>query len=723
MYRSTLLLLSVYLLLLFAACRGEAGLADLEEVGTADQSVTVVGRTAFPESFGAYPRLVRLEAHPTAKGALIGTFEATASVGAVFYRSDDDGRSWRYLSQVTDTSRTRVCCSTLYELPRAMGTLPAGTLLWATSAGTESSGISLRIWRSGDAGVTWAFHSTISTSTAGLWEPEFDIDTQGRLVVYFSSEAYKASGYNQAIVQAFSTDGAKTWTAPQIIVGVADGVRRPGMPVVTKTPAGRYLMTYEICNWDYGCVVHVRGSHDGYTWGPPDWLGYRPTSTNGNVFAHAPTITWVNDGTANGRVLLIGQRLYDKAGRVVAGNGGTIFSSPTGGEFEPWTEINAPVQIPETATRLNWCNNYSTPLVTTRDGRGIISIALGDNGVNNACRAYYGVNWLASGRCVILGAISDKYNEKYGSLGFCQSGEFATADTVGRYNRFERGSIYWHPNTQAHEVHGLIHAKWAAKGYERSLVGFPVTDEVALPNGTGAYNHFERGSIYWKAGTTQAFMVVGLIKDKWAEKGYETGPLGFPIQDDAPAADGVGAFSNFENGTIFWKPNLGAHEIHGVIYAKWARQGYERAILGYPTTDQVALPNGAYNHFEFGSIYWKAGTPEAFYVVHGIRDKWAAHGWEAGRLGYPKTDDTRTPDGVGAFNHFEGGSIYWKSGLGVAAVFGAIRDKWASLGYERSSLGYPVRDEYAVTGGRESEFERGYITLNTSTGALTVRMK
>ncbi|HYO53347.1 MAG TPA: hypothetical protein VEU50_11245, partial [Archangium sp.] len=41
---------------------------------------------------------------------------------------------------------------------------------------------------------------------------------------------------------------------------------------------------------------------------------------------------------------------------------------------------------------------------------------------------------------------------------------------MGRYNRFERGSIYWHPNTHAHEVHGLIHAKWAQKGYERSLV-------------------------------------------------------------------------------------------------------------------------------------------------------------------------------------------------------------------------------------------------------------
>ncbi|HYO52734.1 LGFP repeat-containing protein, partial [Archangium sp.] len=60
--------------------------------------------------------------------------------------------------------------------------------------------------------------------------------------------------------------------------------------------------------------------------------------------------------------------------------------------------------------------------------------------------------------------------------------------------------------------------------------------------------------------------------------------------------------------------------------------------------------------------------------------------------------------GVGAFNHFEGGSIYWKNGLGVAAVFGAIRDKWASLGYERSSLGYPVRTStpWPAAGSRSS---------------------
>jgi hypothetical protein len=34
-----------------------------------------------------------------------------------------------------------------------------------------------------------------------------------------------------------------------------------------------------------------------------------------------------------------------------------------------------------------------------------------------------------------------------------------------------------------------------------------------------------------------------------------------------------------------------------------------------------------------------------------------------------------------------------------------------------------VSDEYAVTGGRESEFQKGFLTLNTSTNTVSVRLK
>jgi uncharacterized protein with LGFP repeats len=79
-------------------------------------------------------------------------------------------------------------------------------------------------------------------------------------------------------------------------------------------------------------------------------------------------------------------------------------------------------------------------------------------------------------------------------------------------------------------------------------------------------------------------------------------------------------------------------------------------------------------------------------------------------MGYPVTDETGTPDGIGRYNHFTGGagaSIYWTPATGAWSVHGGIRGRWAAQGWERGPLGYPVSDEYAVPGGRRSDFQRG----------------
>jgi uncharacterized protein with LGFP repeats len=87
-------------------------------------------------------------------------------------------------------------------------------------------------------------------------------------------------------------------------------------------------------------------------------------------------------------------------------------------------------------------------------------------------------------------------------------------------------------------------------------------------------------------------------------------------------------------------------------------------------------------------------------------------------VGYPLTDETQTPDGLGRFNHFEGGSIYWKPGIGAHEVHGAILDKWGSMGWERSFLGYPTSDEISAPGGgRVSNIEHGSIGWTASGGA------
>lgn len=204
--------------------------------------------------------------------------------------------------------------------------------------------------------------------------------------------------------------------------------------------------------------------------------------------------------------------------------------------------------------------------------------------------------------------------------------------------------------------------------------------------------------------------VIGKIREKWESVGGQNSFLGQPLTDELTTPDRVGRFNHFQGGSIYWTPQLGAHIIHGAIRDKWASLGYERGFLGYPTTDQSLTPHkqGEFIHFGSASIYWSAGTG-AHIVLGDIRTKWAGLGWENSFLGFPLTDELPTPDRIGRFNHFQGGSIYWTPETGAHEVHGAIRDKWAQLGWERSFLGYPTHDELPATdgNGRISYFTGG----------------
>jgi hypothetical protein len=69
-------------------------------------------------------------------------------------------------------------------------------------------------------------------------------------------------------------------------------------------------------------------------------------------------------------------------------------------------------------------------------------------------------------------------------------------DGIGFFRRFGTAMIYWTPATGAHEVHGDICRKWSQLGFERSWLGYPVTDEMDFAEG-GRVSSFEHGEIYW----------------------------------------------------------------------------------------------------------------------------------------------------------------------------------------------------------------------------------
>ena len=161
------------------------------------------------------------------------------------------------------------------------------------------------------------------------------------------------------------------------------------------------------------------------------------------------------------------------------------------------------------------------------------------------------------------------------------------------------------------------------------------------------------------------------ILQKWEDLGGATGFLGAPQTDEQTCPDGRGRYIHFAGGSIYWTPETGAHVIYGYIHQKWSSLGWETCeFLGYPTTDETGTPDGIgrFNHFEKGgSIYW---TPErGAFEIHGpIRDEWARQGWEAGPLGYPVSDVELAKDKDELFSRFQGGTIHWDLAQHVRTV-------------------------------------------------------
>ena len=268
----------------------------------------------------------------------------------------------------------------------------------------------------------------------------------------------------------------------------------------------------------------------------------------------------------------------------------------------------------------------------------------------------------------ILLAIQQKYTKFASGLGTAVGTETRITGTNWWYQKYQKGAIYCNSsNMSTFAVYGVIYMKYEKFQLYKGELGYPTTDETSTPDKVGRYNHFENGSIYWRP-EKGAFEVHGDIKRKWASLNWERGELGYPISDETSTPDKIGRYNHFENGSIYWRPGKGAFEVHGAIKRKWAELSWERGYLGYPLTDECTTPDkvGRYNHFEGGSIYWTP-TLGAHAVRKEIRDEWERRGWENGKLGYPVSDTTGTPTTT-LKNDFQKGSISWSKSSGYAVI-------------------------------------------------------
>ncbi len=234
--------------------------------------------------------------------------------------------------------------------------------------------------------------------------------------------------------------------------------------------------------------------------------------------------------------------------------------------------------------------------------------------------------------------------------------EYPTPDGKGRFCDYENGMVYWHPATGAQALSNEMVDKYGTVGYETGFLGYPVNDVRELANGKGRAQAFQNGSIYFSE-ATGARIVNGAIGAKWAELGWEQGFLGMPETDEIKLPDGKGVLQKYQGGHMYYSPETGANAIVGIIWDRFTKEGYESA-LGYPVTSEIDTPSkpGKFQIFQFGHVYWKAGEEKAYAVSLDFMDIYAQLGYENGRLSFPVSNKELVEKNIWT-QKFLGGSI------------------------------------------------------------------
>ncbi|OYN94447.1 hypothetical protein CGZ95_18270 [Enemella evansiae] len=339
------------------------------------------------------------------------------------------------------------------------------------------------------------------------------------------------------------------------------------------------------------------------------------------------------------------------------------------------------------------------------------------------------IYWTAgTGARYTQGLIRQKYGEagwEHGILGYPTNDH--NCDSPDRCSQeFQGGQIYYSAGNGTFDTRGEIGKKYKnAGGPWLSDLGWPRSDETCDSSQNLCSQDFEKGRIYWsRYGGT--WIVKGAIWEKFRDSGTEQG-VGLPTSDEECTPDRGICWQNFTNGNgqIRWYRGASAYIIRGEILNKWRSLGGDGSLLGRPTGDESCglLAGGCYQSFAIdgGMIYWQASSG-AHYIRGAIKELWARTGWERGTLGYPSTDERCGLRNGGCEQLFatdrsatqNARTISWSPGTGAVTVQQPrILDKWSAAGREGGRYGYP-REESNVNqyGIVVQPFEVGWIENN-----------
>ena len=327
----------------------------------------------------------------------------------------------------------------------------------------------------------------------------------------------------------------------------------------------------------------------------------------------------------------------------------------------------------------------------------------------------------------VVGAHAGGFNT--GTFGVSMLGNYDTVNTTQPMVDAVAAIIAWKFSLYNVNPTGTTTLTSSGGGTSRYAAGQSVTlptifghRDVGSTACPGQYGYARLGEIRSKV-AAQIGNALPLVTQRYESDAAARALLGAVTTAPTRTPNGQGAYAHYANGSIYATGATGARILRGPIRDKWASLGWENGPLGYPTTDTTATPDGRglFQHFQGGSIYWSPATG-AHTIGGAIRDRWASLGWEGGSLGYPASDWTTTPNGRAQYVHFQNASVYWSQAGGARVLSGPVFEGWARTGFENSPLGMPTTDVTATPdgAGRFAHFQNGSVYWSQASGAHTI---
>jgi uncharacterized protein with LGFP repeats len=112
----------------------------------------------------------------------------------------------------------------------------------------------------------------------------------------------------------------------------------------------------------------------------------------------------------------------------------------------------------------------------------------------------------------------------------------------------------------------------------------------------------------------------GAILAKWESMGGQNSRLGAPRSLEA-AGEGSARYATFDRGAVYWSPQSGAEPLTGAIYDAWASLGYERGVLGLPTSGEIAEPQWIVQNFQHGTLNFDRENATVTRVIDGVPEE------------------------------------------------------------------------------------------------------